>query len=697
MNPRRNRGFALVFVLSIGLLLLVLGAILYRLVSQHHDEITHFTESTAAGDIAEAGVGFAIQEIRRAFEVGTLAGSPSPLARKFLQPGPVPTGSIVSTFDMSWNYRLAQAAAEIDPAASICVDAWFEGFEDAETDPTQWADPVAKRGMLVISSTGAFREVSRTLVVRRPIFAGSMLPPVATKFTLRIGDGNRCSDGRFNTTLNDHCGRYLDGDHPIIAYNHPLPDDPFTPQAAQENESEDSYQSRGWIWIGGGEVRLNLTAGDQEAGEIFELYPISDAGICKPGMFRTPAAALPDHFAPTLSLQWDCPLGMPAAVKEFRFGHSFRLEGFHDKNPTVEHDAMYEGNLLPPAIQTKYGSKSSSLHLFGDGRKGYRSRTKILGNVNAAFMRVGTLEVEPQTPDTLTLFNTASPAPLYLLPGIDDSNWSAGLPIRESSGRSVGGPLVNIGNLFPEYDAYAGLMSDIVEFPYASMYNFMGETRLPQEQRVYPPSASLLGFDEGETIDLLKGDTLLYHGPVSATPSLEVVSKRILVELATIGEFWDRFYDPVERVLRLQSAVRIINSQASPFIVPPPGLPNPLVIEGSGIILLDRGDVTCRGERLSGLANALTVIAPNAHTVQLEQYDEHQINVVAPAARLVIRDPCRIYGSLEVGDVLQTGGGKGGRITYREIQDPTHEDPNGLDARLFNRACLADADVNWHE
>ena len=109
----------------------------------------------------------------------------------------------------------------------------------------------------------------------------------------------------------------------------------------------------------------------------------------------------------------------------------------------------------------------------------------------------------------------------------------------------------------------------------------------------------------------------------------------------------------------------------------------PMDFQGAGLIILEHGNVICRGNRLPNQLSALTIVAPEAETVTFEQSDLHHLNVLAPRGRLVLAHTCRINGSVDVRDTLQSGGGKGGSITWREIQDPTRETETGPDSRVF--------------
>lgn len=694
----RKAGFTLIYVLSIGVTLLILGTVLFKLVGRHQEEIRHVADAQSAHYLAEAGIGFAICEVRKSFEEGNTAGL-SPLAKTIIENPSVPETSIVPLFDPSWNYRLAACAAEVDPSASLEVDAWFTGFQAAETDPAVWNDPVSCRGSLAIRATGSCKGVSRTVEVRRPVFAGSLLPPVTTKFTLRAHSAAQGQPERYNTLSNDYDGRHVEGDRPLMLYHHPLPDDTLAPQVPKEGEEPANvFESRGWVWLGGGQVRLHLTSGALDAGELFQLYAIPEPGKPKVIRFTTPPSLLPPAFSQARGFPWDRPDGAPERVTEYAFGHDFLLDGFHDRSTSLEHNAMYEGDLISPDQIAKYGAKSSSLHLFGDCRKGFQSRTKVIGNVSTAILRLGRLDVKPEEPDVAAIFGGTRPSPQYFLPACETGNFKPEQTLTEFLGRAVGGPVARRSELFPTYEDYTEHMCSIVEFPTAYLYNFMGELALPSEQRTYPPAASPLAYDDGSDLQLRRNETLLYRGPVKALQTIEVIRNRAMVELSTIDEFWERFYRPDDRVLRLDTTVRIINKARDPLVFPPSHLSAPLVVEGSGMILFERGNVVCRGNRLTSQYSAITIAAPEAETVTMEQSDLHQLNILAPKARLVLAIPCRINGSVDVRDTLPTAGtGKGGSIAWREIQDPIRTSESGNDWRAFIRACVSDTDRSWYD
>ena len=117
-----------------------------------------------------------------------------------------------------------------------------------------------------------------------------------------------------------------------------------------------------------------------------------------PIRFSTPENLLPSSFKNINKIPWDKTASIIRTVS-YKFGHSFVLDSFHDRSNRKSSDAMYEGGILSTEELHEHGSKSSVLHLYGDARKGFQSRTKVFGNVYSAFIRFSNLEIEPKEPD----------------------------------------------------------------------------------------------------------------------------------------------------------------------------------------------------------------------------------------------------------------------------------------------------------
>jgi hypothetical protein len=392
-----RRGFAIMFAVIIGTIMLILAVALYSFVGQQHTGIQNIVNGEIAHFLAEAGINGSIGTVREAIARSLESSASSARLREILlKPGDFDDVCIDNILGDAWNKDLKNFAAEVDKEAQIRVEVWLRDFSAAETDPAFWADPVARNGDLVIESTGSYKGAKRTIAIRRKIQVGSIVPGFAGKFTCYVVDAAKNGEGAFNLIRNDYRGMITDGPRPITFYNHALADSAIEPgnaaDIAREETDNEIWKKRGWIWLGGRRIRLNLCSGAGDLGEIFHFYDVSNANVFAPVKFVTPLNSLPSSFASPMVLPWDKSADSIRQVG-YTFGHGFVLDGFHDRSSRKESDAMFEGGILSDGEKNHYSSKSSIMHLFGDARKGHQSRTKVFGQVYLAFPRFCEFEV----------------------------------------------------------------------------------------------------------------------------------------------------------------------------------------------------------------------------------------------------------------------------------------------------------------
>ncbi|HQB84087.1 MAG TPA: hypothetical protein PLR50_11365, partial [Candidatus Rifleibacterium sp.] len=382
--PRRQRGFAIMIALIIGTVLLILAVSLYSFVGHQHSGMQTIVNGEVAHFLAEAGINSSIGSVRAAITRNLEGGAGKKLSELLLKPGEFSDICINDLLDPVWNRDLEAFAREVDKDASIRVDVWLRDFTPTETEVSNWADPVARQGFLVIEAVGSYKSSQRRIAVKRQVKVASIAPGPLGKFSLYVGDAARRNEDAFNLIRNDYRGMVTDGPRPLIVYNHATTDTPLEPgniaDILKEEKMPDCWQRRGWVWLGGRRVRLNLCSGAGDLGEIFHFYDVSNPNVFSPIKFATPQSSLPPAFAGPLNLPWDKSNESIRQVS-YSFGHSFVLDGFHDRSSRRETEAMYEGNVLSAGEKNHYSSKSSILHLFGDARKGFQSRTRIFGQV----------------------------------------------------------------------------------------------------------------------------------------------------------------------------------------------------------------------------------------------------------------------------------------------------------------------------
>lgn len=690
-------GFAIMFALIIGTIMLILAVSLFSFSGQQHHGMQSIVNGEIAHFLAEAGINSCIGTVREAIsQEFSGSSSASKLKQLLLKPGNLEDICINDLLDDSWNADLKNFAREVDPKeADIRVEVWLRKFNLSETSPGQWHDPTAKEGWLTIESTATFKNSQRVLAVQRRLKVASILPGPLSKFTLYVANASRNGEAAFNLIRNDYRGTVSDGAKPLICYNHATPETPLESNnfadILKQEKNADVYKTRGWIYLGPRKVRLNLTSGAGELGEIFHFYDVSNSFQFTPIKFLSTVGGLPEKMRTSLQIPWDLSSQAVRNVS-YSFAHSFVLDGFHDRSNRRDSDAMYEGDILSSGEKQHYTSKSSILHLFGDARKGFQSRTRIFGPVVAAFPRFASLEVFPDEADVKDLFASVSPPPLYLIPSKSEANYHNSIEISDVLKRKFGGPLLKSGMICRDHGEYSSIMSRISELPYAFSYNSMQDVYNAAANRIFPSETMILRQDNGNEISLENSaGHLFFRGRVNPQAVCQLLQARAQLELNEIADFWERFVNK-QGELELNQIVRIKNRRKLDFIFPPSGKAIPLKIKSGGMIILDQGNLILRGATCESAGEALTIVAENADSVTFSSVQPNHLNVVAPGAELSYSSRIDLLGTLCVSSILADHRFQGGALRFREAQDPVSEN-----YQRYYKPFLAEQDSYWHE
>ncbi len=691
----RPRGFAIMIALIIGTVMLILAVSLYSFVGHQHSGMQTIVNGEVAHFLAEAGINSSIGAVRASIARSLEGGDAGKrLTSLLLKPGKFSDICINDLLDTSWNRDLESFAREVDKDATIRVDVWLRDFELSETDPSVWSDPTARHGFLIIESTGGYKSSQRKIAVKRQVKVASVVPGVLSKFTMFVTDASRRSEDSFNLIRNDYRGMITDGPRPLMVYNHATPDTPLEPgniaDIQREEKLPDVWQRRGWLWLGGRRVRLNLCSGAGDLGEIFHFYDVSNPNVFSPIKFSTPVNALPGNFSGPVQLPWDKSNESIRQVS-YSFGHSFVLDGFHDRSSRRETEAMYEGNILSEGEKNHYSSKSSILHLYGDARKGYQSRTRVFGPVNSAFIRFANLEVKPEESDVAALFAAANPPPLYLLKSVSEDAYNNSVDVAEVGRRSVGGPLLKSGMLFKTYSDYAQLMSRVVEMPYSESYNSMQDVYDAKIGRTFPSSSGVLAGEDGGQVTLQRDQHVFYKGSPSAENVAQLLSGRVQIEVETINEFWERFLNQ-QGELELNAIVRVKNQRGLDMQIPAAGRPQPMIVKGGGVIVLESGNLVLRGVSVAVADQALTVVLRGSGSVSFTSTQPNHLNLIAPDSELAYGSKFDLLGTLCVGSIYADHRFQGGTVRFRAGQDPITP---GYDR--FYKVFVDPKDSYWNE
>jgi len=665
-----------------------LGLVFSYFTNQQHANVHIMASSEMAHFLAESGISSTLVALR---------GDGGTSVKTLLsQPGPLADVSLLPYLPETLNQELARLAKEVDRSASIRVKVGLTGFRQTETDPALWVDPVAKVGWLSIESKGEYRGFQRTLTVRKKVSVGSALPPVVSKFTLHVQDVARDKEGSLNTVRNDLSGNLLNGPRPVICFNHDTPDNSVEPRSVPDPQGAETLpeigEKRGWIWFGGKKVRLNLMAGATALGELFHFSSASGEGKNVAISFKLSPDLLPPVFSTPLTVYWDLIEIDPMREVRYQLGQGFILQGFYGKTANPGLEAMYDNGVLSYAERKKYGTKSSMFHLFGDARKGFQSRTRVLGNVYAAFPSFSNLEVTPQDPEVLDMFQNQTPAPVFLFPEMSEADFDPTRQVTEFLNRRIGGPILPIQAITESYAEYRKLMSRIVEIPYASTSNFMESTSLGNSPGQSTADEMVPAETNGLNLTLERDHQVIFQGPVGAPNLITVVENRVQKEVTSISEFWEKFYDPDKNLLDLSQIVRIRNSENLDLVLPPRNRPPAMTVSGGGMIILEEGNLILRGVKISSPDDALTVIVKSGTKVLFENALPNQINIAAPKAQISVMDQFHLCGTLAVAGIASQADFPGGIVQYRESQDPTQ-----ASSLKFAKIRINEWDSFWHE
>ena len=689
----KKSGFAIMFAIVAGSILLILSLSLYSFVNQQHTGIQHILNGEAAHFLAEAGISNTIRNLRDLLAAEGLKNNPE-LFNILTQPSNLDDTDITHLFSDSWRTEIENFAREIDSTAEIKIKIWLRDFKQTEISPNKWFDPGAKKGKLTIESTGYYKNSQRTIAIKRDILVANVIPPFVSKFTLYVKNASEKGENSFNLIRNDYKGMITDGPRPLICYNNNNPESPFSPKdrnsVLKAEQNPKAYKNRGWIWLGNKKTRLNLCSGAGDLGEIFQFYDVTNPNIFKPIKFSSPLSGLPKSFRKVRKTYWDKKKTEPRKTT-YKFGHSFILDGFHDRSNRKKTDAMYEGGILSSGERKYYSSKSSILHIYGDARRGFQSRTKVFGPVYSAFPRFANLEIMPQEKDVLDTFQKHNPPPLYLLPSISSRRYSNSAQIKDIMNRKVGGPLLKYGMLFSAHNIYARYMSRIIEVPYNLTYNSMQDIYTNQAIRTFPAQNEILKQDSGRNITLKNGEQTIYKGNIAYLHLDKLIQSRVQAEVATIKEFWETYLNK-NNELELNQIVKIKNTAKEELIIPPLKLPTQLKFKGAGMIILEQGNLSLRSIKLDSDKDCISLYAPNCNSIRFLSTGINQINIIAPKARLDYSSKLYLAGTLCISSIYADQRFQGGKILFREAIDPTSKNYFN-----FYRAHISEKDSYWFE
>jgi len=286
---------------------------------------------------------------------------------------------------------------------------------------------------------------------------------------------------------------------------------------------------------------------------------------------------------------------------------------------------------------------------------------------------------------------SANPPPLYLLPSISERSYNNSIIIHDIMSRQLGGPLLQTGMLCRNYNEYAQLMNRITELPYVESFNSMQDVYNNKIARTFPSDSSILSQDSGANTSIERDQHIFFKGQPTAGKLTRLLSDRVHIEVDSISDFWERFLNE-RNELELNAVVSIKNLRQLDMQIPAAGKPQPLVVKGGGMIILEKGNIVLRGISCSSPGEAIAVVMTGTGSISFSSTQANKVNIVAPGAELSYGSKFDMFGSLCVGSIYADHRFQGGTLRFRPGQDPTN---SGYDR--FYKVFIDPKDSFWNE
>jgi len=337
--------------------------------------------------------------------------------------------------------------------------------------------------------------------VRVPYTVASILAPVVSKFTLfaaRAGESAGKGEG-YNILPITIDGTPDRGDTaPLVLVNYP--DLNLSPPSQGNSQAQEpGAGGKGFVYLGGGPVELNIASGSSGNGEDFLFY---DTGVTAMRPFYMTASDRPASLTGTFAAGRE---GSP--VQSWHLLH--KIHGFFTSDSTalrrgLEGESAYYEYFRDRTSEPLKGAGASVLHLFGTNDR--RTPTRVYGNVKARFGILSAIgvDIDAGLSDEESrggTFNDVDGLSLFL-PMASEKTFSRALgqnpsyPFRRppewiKNGNQPGHPVYGTifidteaslpGNLFRDFREYSRYMSRIMEMPYQCLVAFMTYSR------IFPP------------------------------------------------------------------------------------------------------------------------------------------------------------------------------------------------------------------
>jgi hypothetical protein len=572
----------------------------------------------------------------------------------------------------------------------------IQQLREEENLATTGFDPFEKELVVTITAEVTSNGFYCKLSEDRPIRLINLLPDILGKFTFYV---KNLDDSQSLNCFANHIDGYTDSAFsqspnciPVILKNGGELD-----FAASEINDPDSWQKRGYIFIGGDSVDINLTGGNFEAyGELFHFYAMDQSsGI--PGyytMFPPSFFAAPPDFTQT----WPQSLNSgPDFASEFAYILKHVVAGFYttqDNGGGMNYDQRLAVSFPDSDSTSETRMRSSSLNLFGT--RSNPSPTLVLGNVNRCYADfcgiVVDVDLDGQR-DAVVDYVRETDEPVGNLPMPESSiEASSNGSLAPGTLIQLDNGLINYSNMFASDFEYQENMCAIISEPYLRSHdylyfraedNFFPETSCFGESVADYQHKFSLKFDSE-----VFADRDFYKDGYPQDYPVDGLNDKISYRINDFAEFLERFYDSDNNRLHLGITVSIENSQGQPV-----ELPDGLSLTRGGLLLVENGDIEVGAIGLSDPDEVLTIVALQGNIIlNLSSGQPVCANLIALNGTVKNNTPNRgldLNGTLAVNNYNPIEFKAGGRILYNNLNDPS-----GKNYDYYYRCFVADYSDN---
>lgn len=520
-----------------------------------------------------------------------------------------------------------------------------------------------KQGLIRLSVEVEFRDDVSTYLFAIPVRVVATVVPGVSKFTLFIQDAahdgaGKEENGVFNIISTDIDGNLRPSSRgkPIILENGDL--------VRGEIKWENFFRKPvGLVYLGGGDVVLNLARGESrigDYGESFHFYEVNLEGYWD-GLYATKLGNHPVYGAYAL-MNWD--------------------KGICDDATTPEAQEWWSFVAASPNARDM--RLNSALKLFGTDKKQYP--TLVLGRVFRGQITARAYKTASDNLPSSFLYHIGS-LEMWRRALDDNPSMAAddGVNTIARFARDVLNLKADAGSYKEYCEKYA---SNYSHYPYNSSLAFYATSNMVAD------APSQFGGELGKRMEVSKTNPTLNTLPAELSPvfgnnsSMPALSaclnegrafgKRIswVIDLAGSRDAFPGFLvkyglarmDGTVCHLNLNGWVKLMNIPGGELVID-----QPIVLDGPGGLLLERGNITIRapidGGGDGGKAPTILTIATKEGDLKVEAEGRVDASLVAPG-RVCIRkgDPAKvtIRGSVAGGKLDLITASDGVRLQYNE-------------------------------